>query len=78
MTRCGTCLYWSPVGKAGQCRRYPSAVTKAEMDWCGEHSLAPVQAPIPVVDIMTTGLDKPVEGKRRGRPRKVIDDQASD
>jgi len=57
------------MGLAGQCRRYPQVITKAGSDWCGEHTVVMIQ--VPIVDMMTTGLDKPAEPKRRGRPPKV-------
>lgn len=71
---CDSCKYWRPLGTAGQCHRYPQTVTKSPREWCGEHFPAPTVR-IPVLDIMTEGLDKPTEAsdipKKRGRPRRI-------
>jgi hypothetical protein len=39
MTNCVNCLYFKAFESLGQCRRYPTAVTKSGADWCGEHTV---------------------------------------
>jgi hypothetical protein len=67
------------MGLAGQCRRFPQVITKAGSDWCGEHSPA-LTAGLPILDMMTEGLDKPKDAgdypKKRGR-RPRIDHEAT-
>lgn len=38
MTSCVSCLYYKAFENLGQCRRYPTALTKSAADWCGEHT----------------------------------------
>lgn len=39
MTTCVSCLYFKAFESLGQCRRYPTAVTKSAGEWCGEHTV---------------------------------------
>ena len=67
---CNSCLFFVVGERMGICKRFPSAVNKSNLDWCGEWQ--PLKNH--VIEAITSGLTvtfvEEQPKKKPGRPKK--------